>query len=444
MTPIKRRPAPPSAPRTLLAGLILSAATLLAAAPAAPAAAQVSLDRPLRVFLDCNGFFCDLDYFTEEVPWVNFVRDRQDADVHVLGTRQSTGGGGGSYVLQFRGQAAFDGQQFTLSHTTVSDATEDMERQALAGAVQQGLAPFAATTPSAPRVEVLPPAPPEDGDELSPEDDPWDRWSFRVSMNGFMNGESQQRFLTTNGNASATRVTADWKIQAFLSGSQNTSVFELPDGTQRFEQRSYSGRLLTARSVGSHWALGGLVGWRQSTFANFRHSARVAPAIEYNVFPYGESNRRLLTVLWTLGAGYNVYDEVTIFNETEEALIEQRLIVAYDVTQPWGTVDVALRGNHYLAKFGEGDAWPDPQYNASLSGNLRVRLFRGFSFNVGGNLEMVRSQLQLTAADLTEGEILTRQRELATNYRYFMHFGVQYQFGSIFTNVVNPRFDRFF
>lgn len=37
-------------------------------------------------------------------------------------------------------------------------------------------------------------------------------------------------------------------------------------------------------------------------------------------------------------------------------------------------------------------------------------------------------------------EILVRQRELATGYQYEVGFGVSYSFGSIFNNVVNPRF----
>ena len=64
----------------------------------APAAAQQEIDRPLRVFLDCNGFHCDDDFFTQEITWVRFVRDRQSADVHVLGTRESTGAGGSLYT----------------------------------------------------------------------------------------------------------------------------------------------------------------------------------------------------------------------------------------------------------------------------------------------------------------------------------------------------------
>lgn len=39
--------------------------------------------------------------------------------------------------------------------------------------------------------------------------------------------------------------------------------------------------------------------------------------------------------------------------------------------------------------------------------------------------------------------MLLRQRQLATGFQYFMGFGVTYRFGSIYNNVVNPRFRNF-
>lgn len=404
---------------------------------AAPASGQ-ALDRPLRVFLDCNGFFCDSDYFVEQVPWVDFVLDRQDADVHVLGTRERTGAGGGSYVLQFRGQGALEGDRLTLSAVTEPDATEDAVRSTLADLVRRGLAPLAASTTLSPRVEVLPP---EAGAEGAPsaEEDPWDRWSFQLSVNSFMNGESQLRTLNSFGNVRATRVTEEWKIEIGLGGSISETEFEAAGVTA--SQRSYSGSLLTVRSVGTHWAVGGLVSWRRSTYANYDHSARIAPAVEYNLFPYSESNRRLLTVLYAFGPRYNAYDQITLFRETAETLIEQQLVVGYDVTQPWGSVDASVQGSHYVTKFGDGAAWPDPQYNIRLFTNLDLRLVRGLSASLFGRVEMVRGQIQLAAAGLTQEEILTQQRELATDYRYYMGLGLSYRFGSIFTHVVNRRFE---
>ncbi len=51
-----------------------------------------------------------------------------------------------------------------------------------------------------------------------------------------------------------------------------------------------------------------------------------------------------------------------------------------------------------------------------------------------------RDQLSLRRGSATSEEILVRQRELATGYQVEVGFGFSYSFGSIFNNVVNPRF----
>jgi hypothetical protein len=411
---------------------------------AGPAAAQVTLDRPLRVSLDCSSFFCDRDFFMEEIPWVTFVRDRQDADVHVLISRQTTGTGGFAYALEFRGRGAFDQHRLTLRETTDPDATPATIRSALVAVLRLGLAPFAASTPTPPRVEVLPPVLDADDAAAVEPDDPWNRWSFRVGVNGFLSGESQQEFINSSGNLQAGRVTDLWKIRITGRGSFSRSEFHL-DETTTFtsRQESYGTTGLAARSVGARWGVGGIASWNRSTFSNYDASVRIAPAVEYNVFPYDESTRRLLTFLYAIGPRYNDYRVITIFGETSELVLEQQLITSYDVTQPWGSIDTALRLTHYMVKLGDGDPWPSPQYNAQLFGGFNLRLIRGLTANIFGNIEMVRGQIQLAAAGLTPEEILTRQRELATNYRYFLSFGLAYRFGSIYSDVVNRRFDAF-
>ena len=408
---------------------------------AAPAAGQ-RVDRPLRVFLDCNDFFCDSDFFVEEIPWVAFVRDRQDADIHVLGTRQQTGAGGSAYTFELRGRGAFEGERVTVSTTTAADATEADRRSALVEVVRLALVPFAQATPARPSVDIrAPEGEPSEG--VAGTDDPWNRWTFRIGVNGFLSGESQQSSFSGFGNASANRVTADWKTLFSVNGSMNRSEFELPDTTVVSRRESYGASALVARSVGARWGMGGIMEWSRSSFANYDASVVVGPAVEYNVFPYAESTRRLLTVLYAIGPRHNEYAETTIFGATRETLLQQLLVISYDVTQPWGNIDVSAQADHYLTTFGDGDRWTAPQFSAELGGGLDVRLIRGLSARLNGRVAMIRNQIQLPAGELTEEEILTQQRELATNYRYFGSVGLSYRFGSIFSDVVNPRFDTF-
>ena len=415
-------------------------ACILVLLAAAPAAGQ-RLDRPLRVFLDCNDFHCDSDFFVEEIPWVAFVRDRQDADIHVLGTSQQTGGGGSAYTFELRGRGTFEGERLTVSTNTAPDATEADRRAALVDVVRLALVPFAQAAPAPPLIDVRASEVEPTGPEAAA--DPWNRWTFRVGVNGFLNGESQQRSFSGFGSASANRVTADWKTLFSVRGSMNRNEFELPDTTVVSRRESYGANALLAKSVGGRWGMGGIVEWSRSSFANYDASLVIGPAVEYNVFPYSEATRRLLTVLYAIGPRHNDYAEATIFGATRETLLQQLLVVSYDVTQPWGNIDISAQADHYLATFGNGDRWTAPQFSAEFGGGFDVRLIRGLSARLNGRVAMIRNQIQLPAGELTEEEILTQQRELATNYRYFGSVGLSYRFGSIFSDVVNPRFGNF-
>lgn len=52
-----------------------------------------------NVFINCG--YCDLNFIKEQIPVVNYVNDRNDADISVLLTTQSTGAGGTEYTLFF-------------------------------------------------------------------------------------------------------------------------------------------------------------------------------------------------------------------------------------------------------------------------------------------------------------------------------------------------------
>ena len=71
-----------------------------------------------------------------------------------------------------------------------------------------------------------------------------------------------------------------------------------------------------------------------------------------------------------------------------------------------------------------------------------MRLFRGLSLNTNGKLSLVHDQLYLRAGTASDEQILLRRQRLATGYRYEFTVGFSYQFGSIFNNGVNPRWDR--
>jgi hypothetical protein len=169
-----------------------------------------------------------------------------------------------------------------------------------------------------------------------------------------------------------------------------------------------------------------------STFFNQNLRASIKPGLEYNIFPYSESSRRSLTLQYLVGPNHFSYNDTTIFRQTEETRLQESVTTRLSLVAPWGRWSTSVTGAHYLHDVAK--------YNVSISGNLNVRLFRGFSVRVSGNYSWIRDQLFVSASGATQEEILLQQRQLETSYRYFTSFGIEYRFGSIFNNVVNPRF----
>ncbi|ASB50183.1 hypothetical protein [Alkalitalea saponilacus] len=73
----------------------------------------------INVFLDCPQ--CDINYIQQNIPFVNYVRDRGLADIHVLITIHHAGTSGSNYELSFIGQNIFRGSENKLRYWT--DAT---------------------------------------------------------------------------------------------------------------------------------------------------------------------------------------------------------------------------------------------------------------------------------------------------------------------------------
>ncbi len=400
--------------------------------PATPAVPQAT--EALRIFVDCPPFECDLDFLRTEVTFVNFMRDRTDSQVHILVSTQRTGAGGREFTLAFMGQGAMEGRGDTLRYASKPTDTDDDVRRGLARTLKFGLLRFVAGTPVADRITVSYEAPAAAaGSQVRQRLDPWNYWVFRIGGNTFLNGEAQQSRRSVSVNLSANRITEAWKISSSLSGRDSYSRFDL-DSVTRFINTShnYGGNLQVVKSAGPHWSFGGEASVSSSTFNNQDLRARVAPALEFDLFPYSESTRRSLRFNYSIGASYVNYHETTIFSKDTETLFNHEVEVALDLTQPWGSAGISLNGSQYLHDLSK--------VNFGIFGNLQWRVVRGLSLNIGGQYSIVRDQLSLPAAGATPEEILLQRRQLATNYSYFMSLGLSYTFGSIYNNVVNPRF----
>jgi hypothetical protein len=385
----------------------------------------------LFVFEDCNAPNCDFDHFRREITWVNWVRDRQDSDVHLLVTAQRTGGGGWDYTVDYIGRRDFDGVTKSLSYVSDPDDTDSEVREGLTQTIALGLVQFVETTPLAPRLRVV-----YEETEVPvlqrDEHDPWNLWVFRLSGNGSINGEQTESGYSLRGSANADRISEELKIQFSLSGRYNHEETELEDDdTYVFTSEDYTANLLMAWSLGEHWALGGRTNANRSTFLNRDMAVSVGPTVEFNIFPYSESTRRSITFRYSLEVVAFNYELETIEGKTEEILPRHILLIAAAVQQPWGEVFGSVEGIQYLH---------DPKtHRINTSLNVEYRLFRGLNLDLFGSFSRIKDQFFLPAEELTEEEILTRRRQRETDYRFDFGAGFSYRFGSKFANIVNPR-----
>jgi hypothetical protein len=389
------------------------------------------LDRPLRVFLDCRGPGCDGDFFKKELHWVDHMNDQTDADVHVLVTARPSGGGGISYSVQLIGRDRWEGQQQLIGVSTEAGETSDGQRRALLRVFALLLARYAAETPIGPKLG-LQPIEATTGAQTKAADDPWNFWVYRINFNSFLNGQQNDKSGNFNFNTSANHTTDAWKININAGFNYSESRFVLSDGTFYSYRRGRNLNTLVVKSLSDHWSAGAMVRMSRSTFNNQRLNLRIAPGIEYNFFPYKESTTRRFTLQWTAGINRFKYDQETIFGKLAETHWDEQLLAIFSLDKPWGNVGVTGELAHLFDDFGK--------YRTSVFMDANIRLFRGFSFNVFGDYSVLHDQLYLPRAGATDEEIIARQQQLQTNYRYFMSVGITYRFGSINNNIVNQRF----
>ncbi len=385
----------------------------------------------LFVFEDCNARNCDFEHFRREIAWVNWVRDRQDADVHLLVTSQDTGGGGEHYTLDFIGQRRFEGVSKTRSYVSDPNDTDSEVREGLTRAIALGLVQFAETTPIAPQLRVVYEEP---GEMVVPrqEHDPWDLWVFRFSGNASVEQEATESGYSFRGSADADRVSDAMKINLSLSGRYSRDQWDLDEGeTYTNISEDYTADLLMVWSLTDHWSLGGRANANRSTFLNRDLAVAAGPTLEFNIFPYEVSTRRSITFRYSLEISSFNYELETIDGKTEEVLPRHALLVSAAVQQPWGEVFGSVEGIQYLNN-------PET-HRINTFINLEYRLFRGLNLDVFGSFSRIKDQFFLAAEDLSDEEILLERRQRETDYLFDIGIGLSYRFGSKFANIVNPR-----
>ena len=420
--------------RSLLVTVATFAASLsLAAQNPNRSAAEDTAKRDLvRVFVDCQSSGCDQEFFRTEITWVDFVRDRAAATVFVLVTSERTGSGGEQFTLTMEGQGLFAGVRDSLNYTSRQGDTDDEKRRALVRVISLGLIRYARATSIGDQLQVA--LKTRSVSSAQGARDRWNLWVFSISANTFANGDENYKNANVFGNFDASRVTEAWKYNFSLNASYSENRYKLSDGTLASYQHSVGSNALIVKSLTARWSAGLTGSLMSSKYENYKLSMRVMPSLEFDLFPYKESTRRQLIARYGVGVRAFSYDSTTIFGKSSETKPAHELTIASEARQKWGSLNVGVTGTQYLDDLAKR--------RLALSGGVTWRIVRGLEFNVFGSYELSRDQLNIPRGTLGDEDILIRLRQLRSGYNYFTSVGLSYTFGSIYNNVVNPRFGR--
>ena len=223
-----------------------------------------------------------------------------------------------------------------------------------------------------------------------------------------------------------------WKIKSEVNYEHQQENFKDDDEQITGKRKEWEAEAEIIKSLNSHWSAGLFGRYDFSTYRNINLSLGFAPGIEYNFFPWNQSDRRIFSISYSAGVCSFRYDKETIFNKTQETLSYGRLRIELGWIQPWGEVDASLENSHYFRDLSKNVL--------KFETDLSFRITKGLAFKLEVEAESIHDQLYLPKGDATLEEILLKQKKLATNYEVSVLFGIRYSFGSIYNNIVNRRF----
>lgn len=376
----------------------------------------------LNVYMDAS------QHIKREIPYINYVRDIKEAQLVVITTRQRTGSWGRQTNFFLEGQLDMAGRKDTLKYISSPDDTEDEIREGEIRTLKMGLMRYILETPLAEYIDIKFTEP--ISEVVS--DDKWDSWVFSTFLGGNAGGESKRFSYEANTGLSANRVTDEWRISTGANYKWDFTQYYIQDDTIKSDRRNGGLNVTLVKSLSEHFSAGLFTSLNTSSYNNFKLNFSLFPAIEYNIFPYSESTRRQLRLVYGLGGGYRDYHEITIYDKGQETLFSHQVWANYRLIQKWGSINVHANWANYLHD------WSKNHLTAGLGFNFRI--VKGLNLHFGGNYTRVRDQLALVKGGATEQEILLHIKQLETSFNYRTWFGISYTFGSIYSNVVNPRF----
>lgn len=385
-------------------------------------------DAKIKVYIE--GVRLDMDYMRRNMRFADFVNDPAVADVHIIITNQRSGSGGMVYSLMYNNLTFENFNDFTITCTTLADDTNEEERSKMKDALSLGLMPFVNQTKASNQLSFLYRGETEvaQAEEVK---DPWNNWTFRGDVSGWANLEESKKNYSYSFNARADKVTENIRIRNNARRSVDTQKYTSDGEVYRSDNTSTYASTSVVKSLSSRWSTGLFGNLYNSNYRNTKYSITVKPAIEYNIFPWDISDRKVFTIAYYIGPEWMKYYEESIYDKMEESLWEQSLRLDLQIVQTWGEIEAGLNATNYMHDWTKN--------RITFDTDLSVRIIRGLSVRMGFRVENVHDQIYLPKGDVSLEDVLLNKVQLPSSFEVGANVGIRVQFGSIYNNIVNNR-----
>lgn len=400
--------------------------------------AQAPVKEKLTTFVEGRGI--DFNYIRNNISFVDFVNDSKIADVHVIISRKSTGGGGTEYTLSYYGNKSTKIGDLTLSCFTYSFDTEMQRREKLTASLKAGLIPFLNEKGNISVVSIKSDIISENksNEEASEAIDKWKNWVFRIGLQGGFSGEEQKKNYNYSMDLRIRKITEQWKLESmYRYNKRESKITNIEDDIEEIIKSlrlTKNAEIKYIYSLSDNWSAGIFANGSQSTYMNNKMALSLIPALQYNFFPWAEIDRRAFTITYKVGPSYNEYYETTILAMDNEWLWAQSIDIRLEQVETWGDIEINLEGGHFFPNF--------ENYYYEAGFDIAFRISKGLSFTFEIEAQSIHNQRYLPESELSVEDLLLNNRKPPTEFEYSGEIGIRWQFGSIYNNVVNQRLSR--
>jgi hypothetical protein len=426
--------------KQLLTGLVLLLFSFVSSAQ------ETKNSDKIKVYINCNNAWCPMQYVKTEVTFIDFVPDRFLANVFIQVTSQTTGSNGEEMKMFVSGQENFKGREDTLKFFRSSVDTDEEYREKFVKHLKLALIPFLSKTSLAEKIIISIPTNENEKalNSTANTKDKWNFWVFNTRFNGGYNKDDYSKSYRYSTAFSGSRTTEKLKLNAGINYSKNNREININGVKSTYPNDNYGANGSAVVSINDHWSYGGEASFSHATFSNYDKRFEFLPGIEYSFYPYKEAVKKAITVYYEVGPSQNTYIDSSYYDKINERVFQQSLSVNAEFVQKWGNINAYAGMESFLNPFYlKGNKIKGSTVNnISIGGYIEFRIVKGLSVSLNVNADFTKGVYpNIRKDDFSPDDILSNVRQYPTSNTFYSSFGIRYRFGSIYNNVVNPRFN---